>query len=295
LNDLRHIDFQRIYDEFCTYYKERGRGESEYYSWLKALELDEANEYGRAYESFKWAKDMLSLFKEDADNKYYKILVGFPIKSMNGNVYKERDLIAAALSLKGKHPSLNHKGEYWFSPANLLNTWGNLTIKGGKYEDGAVEAILQVPKSAVCPICDGARMTTLIDEQRIVNVSLEGVCAGVCTDGSCEGFTFTDPPFTLLTTDVLPGIPLARIKPLEAYLPFTRSQSSINRGKRKKSMKKKKVKIKTVSKEDRHQKIRQPEAQLTLEAFPTRLQVLGEHRYLATSKLTLRWITLAQS
>lgn len=263
---MRHIDFQRIYDEFCAYYKQTGQGESEYYSWLQALELDEANEYGHAYESFKWAKDMLSLYKEDADNKYYRILVGFPIKSMNGNVYKERDLIAAALSLKGKHPSLNHKGEYWFSPSNPKNRWGNLTIKGGKYEDGAVEAILQVPKTAVCPICNGERMTELIDDQRIVNVSLEGVCAGVCYDGSCEGFTFTDPPFTLLTTDVLPGIPLARIKPLESIM-VEALKAKTNR-KNMKMRKKNKVKIQTKPKEDRHQQIRQPETTVNTRSLP---------------------------
>ena len=247
--ERRHVDFQRIYDEFINYYKQREIGESEYHAWLKSLRLDETCEYGNAHESFRWAKDMLSFLKEDADNKYYKILVGFPLKSMNGTVYKERDLIAAAMSMKGKHPSLNHKDEFWFSPENPENKWGNLTVQGGKYEDGAVEAILQVPKDAVCPICNGALMTELIDNQRIVNVSLEGVCAGeVCYDGSCEGFTFTDPPFTLLTTDVLPGIPLARIKPLEAYLPFSRS--SINRGKRKKEMKKK-TKIKLKIREER--------------------------------------------
>lgn len=233
---MRHLDFERIYKEFVNYYKNSTVGESEYYAWLKTLQLDETKEYGFACESFKWAKDMLKLLREDADNKYYKILLGFPIKSMNGNVYRERDLIAAALSLKGKHPSLNHKDEFHFSPDNHQNKWGVLTVVDGKYEDNAAEAILQVPKDAICPICDGAKMTELIDSQRIVNVSLEGEClGGVCYDGTCEGFTFSDPPFTLLTSDVLPGIPLARIKPLEAYLPF--SQSSIN--KRKPKMKKK--------------------------------------------------------
>ena len=217
--ESRHVDFQRIYDEFLNYYKDRVKGESEYSAWLKALRLDETKQYGWARESFQWAKDMLQYLREDKDNKYYSILLGFPIKSMNGNVYRERDLIAAALSLKGKHPSLNHKTEFWFSPKNKENKWGTLTVADAKYEDGAIETILQVPKEAVCPICNGAKMTHLIDSKRIVNVSLEGEClGGVCYDGTCEGFTFTDPPFTLLTTDVLPGIPLARIKPLESIM-----------------------------------------------------------------------------
>jgi archaellum component FlaC len=215
---FRHRDFRRIYDEFVNYYKDHIKGESEYYKWLKALSLDEAREYGAATESFRWAKDMIRYLREDADNKYYEVLIGFPLQSMNGNVYHERDLIAAALNLKGKCPDLNHKDEFWFSPNNPRNRWGNLPVVDAKYEDGAIEAILQVPKDAVCPICDGAKMTDLIDEQRIVNVSLAGKCATTRYGGECEGFQFSDPPFTLLTTDVLPGIPLARIRPLESIM-----------------------------------------------------------------------------
>ena len=172
---MRHFDFQRIYDEFCGYYKDRAKGDSEYYSWLRALKLDEQNCYGAARESFRWAKGMLNFLKEDADNKYYGIVVGLPITSMNGNVYKERDLIAAALSLKGKHPSLNHKDKFWF---NENSKWGTLTVVDAKYEDGAVEAVLKVPKTTICPICKGAPMYELIDNQQIVNVSLEGTIEG---------------------------------------------------------------------------------------------------------------------
>ena len=121
----RSRDFQRIHDEFVNYYKEKVKGESEYYDWLKALRLDESKPYENCRESFRWAQDMLHFLKEDENNKYYQITVGFPLRSMNGNLYKERDLIAGALSLKGKHPSLNHKDEFWFSPSNPRNKWGN--------------------------------------------------------------------------------------------------------------------------------------------------------------------------
>jgi hypothetical protein len=237
---MRSFDFDRIHNEFVTYYKGTGKGETEYYDWLRALKLDESKPYSQCQESFRWAKDMLKFLKEDEDNKYYQITVGFPVRSMNGNLYKERDLIAAALSLKGKHPSLNHKDEFWFRPGNR---WGTLTAIDGKYEDGAVEAILQVPKTAVCPICDGAKMTELIDSKRIVNISLEGDCkGGQCVTGECEGFTFLDPPFTLLTSDVLPGIPLARIKPLEAVMVEALQASSKGE--------KKRMKLKPTIKED---------------------------------------------
>jgi hypothetical protein len=196
---MRHTDFQRIYDEFCKYYKRPDIADKEYYTWLNGYGCDESKPYGRSLESFQWAKDMLRLLKEDADNKYYGCLVGLPLTSMNGNVYRERDLIAAALTLKGKSPSVNHKDAYWLKNEGVI-------VEDAKYEDGAVEAVLKVPKSAKCPV-DRSYMTELLDNGKILNVSLEGTNEGV--------FEFTDPPFTLLTSDVLPGIPLARIKPLE--------------------------------------------------------------------------------
>jgi hypothetical protein len=75
-------------------------------------------------------------------------------------------------------------------------------------------------------------MTELIDKKHIVNVSLEGT--------NSKAFEFTDPPFTLLTSDVLPGIPLARIKPLEQIM-VEALQSSAG---------KKKMKIEAKIKED---------------------------------------------
>lgn len=212
---FRHLDFRRIYDEFISYYKDRAKGESEYYSWLNALNLDERKEYGQAQESFKWAQNMLSYLREDDQYKYYKVLVGFPIRSMNGNVYKERDLVAAALTLKGVHPVLNHKNEWWFTPDSR---WGEITTEDARYEDGAIEAIVKVSKSAICPICDGKPVTELIDSKRIVNVSLQGGCAAQDFSGVCDGFQFDDKGFSLLTSNVLPGIPMARIFPLESIM-----------------------------------------------------------------------------
>jgi len=143
---------------------------------------------------------------------------------MNGNIYSERDLIAAATRMEGACPSLNHKDEYWFSPENPRNHWGNISVVKGTYEDGAVECVLKVPKNAVCPICNGEKMTELIDKKRIVNVSLEGGCtAGNPRTGECVGFEFNQKTFSLLTTDVLPGFPMARIFPMESYLPFSQS------------------------------------------------------------------------
>jgi hypothetical protein len=229
----RHGDFERIKREFETYYC-KGRegpcpkGEREYYVWLNALQLDETLPYGQARESFSWKRENIHYVREDPDNKYYEVLVGFPIESMNRNVYHETDLIAAAMSLKGANPSLNHKDEFWFSTENPNNKWGVLTVTGGKYEDGAVEVMLKVPKAAVCPVCNGRKMVDLIDEHRIVNVSLEGGCK-LTYDApggahECVGFEFNKKGFSLLTSDILPGIPMARIFPMEAYLPFSEAR-----------------------------------------------------------------------
>jgi len=57
--NMRSFDFDRIYSEFVSYYREREKGESEYYDWLRALKLDESKPYSQCQESFRWAKDML--------------------------------------------------------------------------------------------------------------------------------------------------------------------------------------------------------------------------------------------
>lgn len=214
----RHQDFEYILGEFKRYYKNDAKAMQEYQAWLKALKLNDEKSYGQARESFQWAKDMITRFKEDATSVYYKVLVGFPTRSMNRNLYKERDLVAAAHTLVGKHPSVNHKDDFWLSPDNPHNRWGVVTVVAAKPEDGAVEAILQVPKEAKCPVCNGASLTSLIDAKRIYNVSLEGQCNGKDGNGDCDGFEFTEKGFTLLTSDVLPGIPMSKIYPIESFL-----------------------------------------------------------------------------
>lgn len=215
----RHCDFERIRNEFINYYKgNEAKGSEQYYQWLNALHLDEGLCYSQTHEKFMWAKDMLKTVGEDAENKYYKVLVAFPLESMNGNVYHESDLREDARSVTKGHPSLNHKDEYRFSPESK---WGPVYVTGAEYEDGAVEALLKVPKTTVCPVT-GERLYTVIDQKRIVNVSLEGFTA------SNGRFHFNEQiPFTLLMNNVLPGIPLARIFPietrLEAYLPGLKS------------------------------------------------------------------------
>ena len=226
---MRHTDFERIRNEFINYYKGSvAKGEEQYYQWLNALHLDERLCYSQTHEKFQWAKDMLKSVGEDAENKYYKVLVAFPLESMNGNVYHEADLREDVKTVTRGYPSLNHKDDFWFNPdcqyGNDIfqkSKYGSVYITGAEYEDGAVEALLKVPKTTLCPIT-GEKLHKVIDDKRIVNVSLEGFTA------SNGRFRFNEKiPFTLLMSNVLPGIPLARIFPietkLEAYLPGLKS------------------------------------------------------------------------
>lgn len=218
----RSLDFQRIYDEFVKYYKNPLVADSEYYSWLRDYGCDETKRYGEAIESLMdWGEETIRLVNEDRDAKYYEVLVSLPIKSMNGNVYTQNDLIATSMSMKGRSPSYRHMDRYWFSPRNPANRWGNLEVVDSKYYNGASKAVLRVPKSARCPDTNEL-LYRMIDGKQIVNVSLEGTNANV--------FEYGDPPFTLLPKDTLPGIPLARIKPLENIVAeaFQHSQSSIH-------------------------------------------------------------------
>jgi len=255
----RSFDFERIYNSFLANYPTREEAETLYYDWLKVMKLDETRPYCQARESYAWTRDNIQFIKENNTHKFYEVEVGFPTTSMNHNTYKKRDLVAASTRLKGKHPSLNHKSQFWFSPKNPQNRWGNIPIVDGRFHEGISKALVAVPKDMICPVCEGdKRMVDLIDEKKIVNVSLEGECAGEhCIDGSCEGFYYTDPPFTFLTTDVLPGIPMTRIKPIESYTGIP-SQSTISRGttkkvklelKNKKKQESKTLKIKLVPKQ----------------------------------------------
>lgn len=217
----RHPDFQRILDEHNKYYCD-GKptceaGVTAYNTWLNLLEIDENKPYGWGLEAFRFAKDIFTFAKEDKENKYYKVLVGFPLKSMNGNVYTEKELKAATETLIGIVPNLNHYPEY-----SLEDVRVGLKVEfvGAAYEDGAAEAVLKVPKALVCPDCSkGTTICDLIDNKIIVNVSLEASCE---RENQCNNMKFTG--CALLTAKnvdgsphkkTLPGIPLARIFPLE--------------------------------------------------------------------------------
>lgn len=211
---IRDRDFTKIARQFDWYYCKGQHpcptGQKHYYNWLNSLGLDETKPYGKSAEAFRWARDMISLAKEDTENKYYRVLVGFPLESMNGNVYTEAELQATASSLKGVTPNLNHK-EYWTLEDKATGLKAEFV--DSRFEDNAVEALLKIPKTLKCPDCGKNKtICDLIDDRQIVNVSLEASCEPGNT-AYCRGMRLTG--CALLTVETLPGIPLARIFPVE--------------------------------------------------------------------------------
>lgn len=229
----RHSDFDKIYKQFLNY----ENGHSRYYDWIKALKLDETTSYmtnATNRERFDWTQRHvdLQMWKEDNKAKYWKVEAGFPIESMNTNVYTLEECQEAARTLAHKQVNLNHK--------HVLPT---VEIPAAKFEDGVVEAVLRIPKSLYCPICEKNKtINDLIEEGKIVNVSIEAVCTLQSDDPhKCEGMEFTG--LSLLTTASLPGIPLTRLMPLESIMVEALQTSTI------KPKGEKRMKIKAVVKE----------------------------------------------
>jgi len=206
MGELRHPHFKKIYQDFQTTYAHGDKNLEpfaawQYYQFVDDYSLDETHAYEKFFESFQWAKDMLTALREDENNKFYKVTVAFPYDSMNGNPYSEPELEAAAKSIIGVPMNINHNRRLMLPE----------TVKyiDANYEEGAVEAILQVPKDVVCTVCaKGVKLYQMLDQRGIVNVSLEAD-----RDGA---FKFTG--CALLTLDTLPGFATARIFPSEKFI-----------------------------------------------------------------------------
>lgn len=217
---MRHPDFERIRNEFIKYYGDVG--DAEYHDWLQALNLDETKAYAMSQrEKFSFIKPFLTKLREDEQAVYYGVLVGFPLTSMNENPYYKDELEAAAKDLVNAfdcnfcHTTLKLPG---------------IRYAAAKYEDGAVEAVLRVPKALLatidvkqntCELGQGRPFYTYIDDGTIVNQSLEA---------DRDPFKFTGS--ALLTKTTLPGIPLSRIFPLADVVAEALSASKSLKGKR---------------------------------------------------------------
>jgi hypothetical protein len=199
----RHSDFQKIYDAFmwryCKDKKECEEGKRVYYAWLNKLGLDDTKPYQKPQEKFSWIKPYINFLKEDEKAKYFKVEALFPLSSMNDNVYTKDELLQAARSLVGKTVDLNHTDE----------KLPEVTIYDAQYEDNCVECLLRVAKES--------KALQMIENDEILQVSIEADClrgTEQTPEGNvCHGLVFTG--LALLTKDVLPGVPLTRIMPVE--------------------------------------------------------------------------------
>jgi len=203
ITEPMHPDFVKIYRQFLKRYcgsdDECEEGKSFYYGWLKRKGLDDTKPYRSPQEAFKWAQPIFQLIKEDPDYKYHKVWAAFPLSSMNLNVYTEDELLRGARTIIGRPVNVNHN-EISLVEASIIDA---------EYEDGAVECVLKVQKNS--------ELNRQIESGEIAEVSIEASCLrGVepSPEGSiCQGLVFTG--LALLTKDVLPGIPLTRIEPVE--------------------------------------------------------------------------------
>jgi len=214
VGEPRHPDFEKIYRQFMKRYcgspdEECEKGRRVYYAWLNAHGLDDTKPYRKPQEAFNWAKPTIELTKEDEEAKYYKVEALFPVSSMNNNIYSEDELLRAARTLIGKPVNMNHE-----APLE------GVEIIDAEFEDGAVEALLRVSHNAEF---NGKKIVEMIENGEILHVSVEGSCRsrGVRsmngeTGLSCEGLVLTG--LALLQSDVLPGIPLTRIEPVEKII-----------------------------------------------------------------------------
>lgn len=202
----RHSDFEKIYQAFmwryCKGETECDEGKQIYYAWLKKLGLDDTKPYEHPQETrekFSWIQPHIQFIKEDEQAKYFKVEALFPLTSMNWNIYTREELIRACRTLIGKHTDLNHTAE-------ILQ---EVQTVDADYEDDTVECLDRVLK--------GSKALSMLEKGEILQVSIEADClrgSELTPEGwTCEGLVFTGKAY--LTKDVLPGVPLTRIMPVE--------------------------------------------------------------------------------
>jgi len=202
----RHPDFEKIYQAFmwryCKGETECEEGKQIYYAWLKKLGLDDTKAYQypqETREKFSWIQPHIQLIKEDDQAKYFKVEALFPLTSMNWNIYTREELIRACRTLIGKHTDLNHTTEIF----------PEIETVDADYEDDTVECLDRVLK--------GSKALSMLEKGEILQVSIEADClrgSELTPEGwTCQGLVFTGKAY--LTKDVLPGVPLTRIMPVE--------------------------------------------------------------------------------
>ena len=201
---MRHPDFEKIYQAFmwryCKNQSECELGKNYYYAWLNKMDLDDTKPYEKPQEKFSWVdKSNIAFWKQDEQAKYFKVEALFPLSSMNRNVYTRNELTKACRTLVGRPVNFNH----------TCQDLPDAEIIDADYEDDTVECILKIAKNSTT--------LELIEKGDIIHVSIEAQClrgGELSADGYvCKGLVFTG--LALLTRDILPGVPLTRIMPVE--------------------------------------------------------------------------------
>jgi hypothetical protein len=184
--------------------KPKGKQGMEIQSYLfskaKGWTLEKAKEWFEKHasgtESFKWASDTFQLYKNLAESKgakVWKVKALHVGKTLNNTLFTEEELRLAARSLAMRPVSINHSKVLPF-PENLVIV--------ADYENGAVEALVWI---------SDLNVNRMIESGEISGASVEWVAMDVLhVDGiKPSGLVFTG--LALLTKDVEPGDPLARI------------------------------------------------------------------------------------
>src|SRR4030065_2283466 len=199
----KHSDFEKIYHAFmwryCQDHKECDTGRAYEYGWLKNTGLDDTKPYQRPQEKFSWTEPYIKYLKEDELAKYFKVEALFPLSSMNNNVYTAEELMQATRTLIGKPVNWNH----------TLELAKDVSIYDAQYEEDCAECLLRALK--------GSQDLERIEKETVAHVSIECEClrgSEWTPDGTtCKGLVYVGR--ALLSKEVLPGVPLTRIMPVE--------------------------------------------------------------------------------
>ena len=125
---------------------------------------------------------------------------------MNGNIYTREELLQATRTLTGKPNNLNH---------NSSQKLPEIQILAAQFEDDVAECFVRILKTSQIP--------GMIERKEIVNVSVE---ADWSHGAPGKGLIFEG--LAWLTKDVLPGVPLTRIEPVEKIAEnFTKPKPSV--------------------------------------------------------------------
>jgi len=198
LSGVVHEDFKRILAGFLRRFGEAD-GVVKYREFLELNGLDECKGYrpSTQFESFHWVEPLISMYREDAGAKYYKVVALTANVSMNNNDFSDYSrLVKSEGSMNWRPVNMNHDHGRWLE-------FPRTRVDLAKADDLSIEAILRVDN------LDGW-LQELIEAKKVVHPSIE--CRRL-PDSMGGEYHFTG--MALLEKGVaVPGDPLTTIEPL---------------------------------------------------------------------------------